>query len=167
MREQDSVGAVSSVGQYLSFRIGTDDYAVDILRVQEIRGWQKVRALPDSRGYVKGVLDMRGIIVPIVDLRIRFGNSQPSYSGTTVVIVVSVDREAGGSQLIGAVVDSVSDVLEVDPSDLRQPPELGGAVNRQYLDGMVSREHGMVVLLNLDRLFDPMDLGGLDDMPPK
>ena len=167
MHEQDSVGVSDQRGQYLSFRVGTDDYAVDILRVQEIRGWERVRALPDSRDFVKGVLDMRGIIVPIIDLRVRFGNPDPAYSGTTVVIVVSVDREDGGRQLIGAVVDSVSDVLDVDASNLRPPPELGGAVNRQYLDGMVSLERGMVVLLNLNRLFGPVDLAGLDDVPGK
>ena len=167
MHEQSSVGASDQRGQYLSFRVGTDDYAVDILRVQEIRGWEKVRALPDSQDFVKGVLDMRGIIVPIIDLRVRFGNPDPAYSSTTVVIVVSVDREDGGRQLIGAVVDSVSDVLDVDASDLRPPPELGGAVNRQYLDGMVSLERGMVVLLNLNRLFGPVDLAGLDHEPEK
>ena len=167
MHEHDSVGTSDQPGQYLSFRVGTDDYAVDILRVQEIRGWEKVRALPDSQDFVKGVLDMRGIIVPIIDLRVRFGNSDPAYSGTTVVVVVSVDREDGGRQLIGAVVDSVSDVLDVDASNLRPPPELGGAVNRQYLDGMVSLERGMVVLLNLNRLFGPVDLAGLDNVPEK
>ena len=163
--EQNPAGVTDQRSQYLSFRIGTDDYAVDILRVQEIRGWENVRALPDSRDFVKGVLDMRGIIVPIIDLRVRFGNSDPDYSNTTVVIVVSVDREDGGKQLVGAVVDSVSDVLDVDSGNLRPPPELGGSVNRHYLDGMVSLERGMVVLLNLDRLFGPMEFDGLDDAP--
>ena len=126
MHAQGSVGLVNAVGQYLSFRVGTDDFAVDILRVQETRGWEKVRVLPDSRDFLKGVLDLRGIIAPIVDLRIRFGNPQPAYSGKTVVIVVSVGQDAGGRQLVGAVVDSVSDVLEVDSGDLRPPPKLGG-----------------------------------------
>ena len=165
MHEKSSVGAPDQRSQYLSFRVGTEDYAVDILRVQEIRGWEKVRALPDTREFVKGVLDMRGIIVPIIDLRVRFGISEPAYSSTTVVIVVSVERGDGGRQLIGAVVDSVSDVLDVDTSDLRSPPELEGAANRHYLEGMVSLERGMVVLLNLDRLFGPVDFDGLDDGP--
>jgi purine-binding chemotaxis protein CheW len=153
----------SGAGQYLSFRVGADDYAIDILRVQEIRGWEAVRALPDSRNYVKGVLDMRGTIVPIIDLRIRFGESSPEYASTTVVIVVSVANSDRGRQLIGAVVDSVSDVLDVDTGDLKPAPVLGGAVNRSYLDGMVSLEPGMVVLLNLDRLFGPDELDGLGD----
>jgi purine-binding chemotaxis protein CheW len=152
------VDAVGQSGQYLSFRVGSDDYAVDILRVQEIRGWEKVRALPDSREYVKGVLDMRGTIVPIIDLRIRFGQEDPTYLPTTVVIVVSVEKPAAGRQLVGAVVDSVSDVLDVSSSDLKPAPELGGGDNRHYLDGMVSLERGVVVFLNLDRLFGAMDL---------
>ena len=165
----DSIAALEVVSeevtgtQYLTFLLADEQYGLNILQVQEIRGWENVRALPDSRDFVKGVLDMRGIIVPIVDLRVRFGNPEPDYSNTTVVIVVSVDREGGGKQLVGAVVDSVSDVLDVDSGDLRPPPGLGGAVNRQYLDGMVSLERGMVVLLNLDRLFGPVEFDGLDD----
>lgn len=161
MQEQTSIGPAEQRRQYLSFRVGADDYAVDILRVQEIRGWEKVRALPDSHDFVKGVLDMRGIIVPIIDLRIRFGDPQPQYSATTVVIVVSVDKGEGHTQLVGAIVDSVSDVLDIDATSLKEPPEIGGAVGRQYLDGMVSLERGMVVLLNLDRLFGPVDLDDL------
>lgn len=152
-------------GQYLSFRIGGDDYAVDILRVQEIRGWEKVRELPDSREYVKGVLDMRGTIVPIIDLRIRFGELDPAYSSTTVVIVVAADRGDGSRQLVGAVVDSVSDVLDVDTSNMKPPPKIGGAGARRYLQGMVSLDRGMVVLLDLDRLFESIDLEHLRDGP--
>lgn len=164
MQEQTSADPAKHKGQYLSFRIGADDYAVDILRVQEIRGWEKVRGLPDSRDFVKGVLDMRGTIVPIIDLRIRFGEPQPEYSTTTVVIVVAVDRGDGEKQLVGAIVDSVSDVLDVDTSNLKPPPEICASVNRHYLDGMVSLERGMVVLLNLDRLFGSLNLDDLVDL---
>lgn len=151
-------------GQYLSFRLGSDDYAVDILRVQEIRGWEKVRALPDSQDYVKGVLDLRGTIVPIIDLRVRFGNASPEYSATTVVIVMSVQTADGSTQLVGAVVDAVSDVLDIDSAQLKPPPQIGGAVGRRYLNGMVSLPRGMVILLNLDKLFDPTELGTLQDL---
>jgi purine-binding chemotaxis protein CheW len=154
---------VSHSGQYLSFRVASDDYAVDILRVQEIRGWENVRALPDSHDYVKGVLDMRGTIVPIIDLRIRFGQPDPDYSATTVVIVVAVEKAGAERQLVGAVVDSVSDVLDVSGTDLKPAPELGRGANRNYLDGMVSLERGVVVFLNLDRLFGGMDLGSLGE----
>lgn len=166
MQGQDQTGAVklAQKGQFLSFRIGSDDYAIDILRVQEIRGWERVRALPDSRDYIKGVLDMRGTIVPIVDLRVRFGDTAPEYSATTVVIVVSVNKEEGGSHLIGAVVDSVSDVLDIDRADMKPAPKIGGAVSHKYVDGMVTLPRGMVVLLNLDRLFGALELDDMSGM---
>jgi len=151
-------------GQYLSFRLGSDDYAVDILRVQEIRGWEKVRALPDSQDYVKGVLDLRGTIVPIIDLRVRFGNASPEYSATTVVIVMSVQTADGSTQLVGAVVDAVSDVLDIDSAQLKPPPQIGGTVGRRYLNVLVSLPRGMLILLNLDKLFDPTELGTLQDL---
>ena len=164
MQETVAARPQARKGQYLSFRLGSDDYAVDILRVQEIRGWEKVRALPDSEDYVKGVLDLRGTIVPIIDLRVRFGNASPEYSATTVVIVMSVQTADGGTQLVGAVVDAVSDVLDIDGTQLKPPPQIGGTVGRRYLNGMVSLPRGMVILLNLDKLFDPAELGGLQDL---
>ena len=149
--------------QYLSFRIGSDDYAVDILRVQEIRGWENVRALPDSKSYVKGVLDLRGAIVPIIDLRIRFGCTTPEYAPTTVVIVMSIGAPDQPQQLVGAVVDGVSDVLDVDVEELKPAPQIGGTVSRRYLQGMVTLPRGMVILLDLDRMFDREELDGLYD----
>jgi purine-binding chemotaxis protein CheW len=162
-----TAGTAPRGGQYLSFRLGQDDYAVDILRVQEIRGWENVRSLPDAQGYVKGVLDLRGTIVPIIDLRIRFATGEPEYAPTTVVIVLSMVGSDGRSHLVGAVVDGVSDVLNVDAGDLKAPPEFGGAVSRRYLDGMVSLERGMVILLDIDRLFDARELDQLTDGPDR
>jgi purine-binding chemotaxis protein CheW len=151
-------------GQYLSFRLGDEDYAVDILRVQEIRGWEAVRALPDSRDYVKGVLNLRGSIVPIIDLRIRFGATDPEYTATTVVIVLSVRAASGQVHLVGAVVDAVSDVLDIDAADLKPPPQIGGTVSRRYLEGMVALPRGLVILLDLDKLFDADELDGLHEL---
>lgn len=164
MQESATTRSQGRKGQYLSFRLGGDDYAVDILRVQEIRGWEKVRILPDSEAYVKGVLDLRGTIVPIIDLRVRFGSEMPEYSATTVVIVMSVQTADGAQQLVGAVVDGVSDVLDIDSSELKPPPQIGGTVSRRYLSGMVSLSRGMVILLDLDRLFDPRELHGLREL---
>ena len=163
MSEQPVVQGAAS-GQYLSFHLGEEDYAVDILRVQEIRGWESVRTLPDSQDYVKGVLDLRGKIVPIIDLRIRFGDKDPAYTATTVVIVMSVETESGETHQVGAVVDGVSDVLDIAETDLKPPPQIGGMVSRRYLDGMVSLPRGMVILLNLDRLFDERELDSLQGL---
>ncbi|MCB1774118.1 MAG: purine-binding chemotaxis protein CheW [Gammaproteobacteria bacterium] len=164
MQEQVSKNPSGNKGQYLSFHLGAEDYAVDILRVQEIRGWEKVRTLPDSEDYVKGVLDLRGTIVPIIDLRVRFGESNPEYSATTVVIVMAIDLGESHQQLVGAVVDGVSDVLDINRSDLKPPPDIGGTVSRRYLEGMVSLPRGMVILLNLDKLFNPREMARLRDL---
>jgi len=144
-------------GQYLSFTLGGEEYGVDILRVQEIKGWEPVRQLPDTPDYLKGVLDLRGEIVPIVDLRSRFKLARADYSPTTVTIVLAL-RVEQGQQVIGIVVDGVSDVLDVQEVEVRPAPELGVQVNNRYIVGMVNRGERMVVLLDADRLFHPDEL---------
>lgn len=164
MSEKPSTIGDSQQSQYLSFRLGDDDYAIDILSVQEIRGWESVRSLPESQPYVKGVLDLRGTIVPIVDLRVRFGLTDAAYTPTTVVIVAALKSDDGAQRLVGVVVDAVSDVLDIAAADVRSPPGIGGAVNRRYLEGMVSLSRGMVLLLSLDRLFEPEELRAFEEM---
>ena len=151
-------------GQYLSFNLGGEDYGVDILRVQEIRGWEELRPLPDTPEYVKGVLDLRGTIVPIIDLRIRMNMTNVEYHPTTVIIVLSVQKEDGENQLVGAVVDAVSDVLDVSDKEIRKAPEIGSKINDRYMRGMVSRDERMVVLLDVDLLFKANELGLLDNL---
>ncbi len=151
-------------GQFLSFTLDKDGYAVDILRVQEIRGWQDLRPLPDSPDYVKGVLDLRGTIVPIIDLRIRMNMQDVEYHPTTVIIVLSVMDEDDGEHLIGAVVDAVSDVLDVEDKEIKEAPSIATKVNDRYIRGMVSRERGMVVLLDVDLLFKANELGLLENL---
>ena len=146
-------------GQYLSFTLAGEGYAVDILRVQEIRGWEPVRPLPQSAPCVKGVLDLRGTLVPVVDLRVRFDLPHADYTPTTVVVVMAIDDGHGGRRSLGVVVDGVSDVLDVSAQDLRPPPELGGAVARGYMLGMAKVDGRMVILLDIDGLFDPRELG--------
>lgn len=163
MHQTASTDAHTGAGQFLSFTLGADDYALDILRVQEIRGWENVRALPDSPDYVKGVLDLRGTIVPIFDLRVRFGDPSPAYSATTVVIVVSVQLGDGRQNLVGAVVDGVSDVLDITSAERRAPPILGARTSQCYLAGMVTLPRGMVILLDIDKLFDQHELSEICD----
>lgn len=151
-------------GQYLSFYLGDEAYGVDILRVQEIRGWEVVRTLPDASDYVKGVLDLRGTIVPIIDLRIRFGNADPVYESTTVVIIVAISNAQGGQQLVGIVVDGVSDVLDASSAEIKPAPKLAGAINQRYLNGMVSMERGMVVLIDIDKMLSEAELAELGEL---
>jgi purine-binding chemotaxis protein CheW len=148
--------------QYLSFSLGEEDYGVDILRVQEIKGWEGVRPLPDTPEYVKGVLDVRGAIVPIIDLRLRFDLESAEYTSTTVFIVVTVQSN-GKSFMRGIVVDKVSDVLDVDVDGVKPAPKLERAVSNQYISGVVTLGERMVVLLNLDRLFGSDELEKLED----
>ena len=160
MTMQATTSLQDAAGQYLSFSLGGEEYGVDILKVQEIKGWEPVRPLPDTPDHIKGVLDLRGTIVPVVDLRLRFGFSGAAYTATTVTIVLRVrvdDRE----QTVGIVVDNVSDVLDVAADAVRQSPDLGSHIDTRYIQGMVTVDGRMVVLLDTDRLLDPDELDRL------
>lgn len=139
-------------GQYLAFLLGEESFGVDILKVQEIRGWEPVRALPESPPCVKGVLDLRGTIVPILDLRVRLGNPSPSYGPTTVTIIVAVGGMETGRQLVGMVVDAVSGVIDAAMDEVKPAPSLAGGIGGRYLLGMVSGADGMTVLLDVDKV---------------
>jgi purine-binding chemotaxis protein CheW len=145
-------------GEYLSFNLGGEIYGVDILKVREIKGWENVRPLPDMPEYLKGVVDLRGVIVPIVDLRIRFQLTDCEYTPTTVTIVLSV-MSGGKEYVVGAVVDGVSDVLDVSPEKIRSAPDMGSTIGARYIKGMVMIDERMVILLDVDKLLDPQEMG--------
>ncbi len=149
--------------QYLSFSLGGEDYGVDILRVIEIRGWEEVRPLPDTPEYIKGVLDLRGAIVPVIDLRLRFELKTVEYTSTTVLIIVAVES-GEKSFLRGIVVDSVSDVLDVEATSVKPAPKLGCAISNRYIAGMITLGERMVVLLDVDKLFGSDELENLEDV---
>ncbi len=153
----------TSISQFLSFSLGDDDYGVDILRVQEIRGWEEVREIPNTPDYIKGVLNLRNTVVPIIDLRVRFGQEQIEYNPTTVIIVLSV--ESGDKQrTVGVVVDAVSDVLDIHQSDLQESPDFGTKVNTKYITSMAMLDKKMVILLDTDKLLDPDELVALESL---
>ena len=137
--------------QVLTFVLGKETYGVDILRVQEIRGWSAVTKIPHAPSHVLGVLNLRGSIVPIVDLRMRFLLERVEYTAVTVIIVVSV-MSAAGRRDFGVVVDGVSDVVDVDNAKIREAPELGAGRATDYIRGLVAISERMVVLLDIDRL---------------
>jgi purine-binding chemotaxis protein CheW len=142
--------ARASRSQYLSFELAGEYYGVDILKVQEIRGWQPVRELPDTPAFIKGVMDLRGIILPIIDLRLRFGLEPAIYGPATVIIILTVVGPSG-VQTVGIVVDTVSDVMDVEETMIKPIPELGSHIHIGYILGMVA-EQNMVMLLDTDRL---------------
>ena len=137
--------------QVLTFVLGNETYGVDILRVQEIRGWSAVTKIPHAPSHVLGVLNLRGSIVPIVDLRMRFSLDRAEYTTVTVIIVVSV-MSAAGRRDFGLVVDGVSDVVDVKTEEVKAAPDLGARGATDYIRGLVPVSERMVVLLDIDRL---------------
>lgn len=136
--------------QMLTFTLGAETFGVDILSVQEIRGWSPVTRVPQTAGHVLGVLNLRGAIVPIVDLRLRFQLARAEYDALTVIIVLSVNG-AGGRREVGVVVDAVSEVVDVGAGDLRPAPDLGHAA-MEHISGLLPVGERMVILLDVDRL---------------
>jgi purine-binding chemotaxis protein CheW len=139
--------------QVLTFTLGAETYGVDILRVQEIRGWSPVTRIPQAPLHVLGVLNLRGSIVPIIDLRMRFRLERAEYTALTVIIVLSVESSSGRRD-IGMVVDGVSDVIDVDNGKVKPPPDLGTQCTTDFIRGLAPLQESMVMLLDVDRLID-------------
>jgi purine-binding chemotaxis protein CheW len=137
--------------QVLTFELGRETYGVEILRVREIRGWTSVTKIPHAPSHVLGVLNLRGSIVPVVDLRLRFALDQAEYTKVTVVIVLSIHARNGRRE-VGVVVDGVSDVVDFDAAAVKPAPDLGGGFSTDYIRGLVPSGERMVVLLDIDRL---------------
>lgn len=146
-----------AANQFLTFSLANEEYGVDILRVQEIKGWTPVTHIPNAPDYLKGVLNLRGTIVPIIDLRMRFNLDPAEYTPTTVVIVLSLHND-GRERTFGIVVDAVSDVLNIAPADVRPKPDFGTAVDADFIDGLATVDEHMVMLLDIDRLLKPEEI---------
>lgn len=147
--------------QFLTFILGQEEYGVDILRVQEIRGWHQVTRVPNAPDYLLGVLNLRGSIVPIIDMRMRFHLDKVEYNPVTVIIVLSVKSE-NGTHVFGVVVDGVSDVLDVMPAHIKPIPELGGAINTDFISGLAALSERMVMLLDIDKLLNADEFAALE-----
>jgi purine-binding chemotaxis protein CheW len=141
----------SGLQQVLTFVLGSETYGVDILRVQEIRGWSSVTKIPHAPPHVLGVLNLRGSIVPIVDMRMQFNLERAEYTAVTVIIVLSVQSRKGQRDF-GVVVDGVSDVVNVDDSQVKPAPELGSREATEHIRGLMPVADRMVVLLDIDKL---------------
>jgi len=147
--------------QYLAVNLAQEEYGIDILAVREIRGWTPVTRIPQAPHYVLGVLNLRGAIVPVIDLRLRFGLEREAYDATTVTVIITV-----AGRLFGVVVDSVSDVLDIEPSATRPVPDMGTAVDTEYLKGLTTVAERMVLLLDVDKLLQPQDAQMLEAALP-
>jgi purine-binding chemotaxis protein CheW len=142
---------MSGPRQLLTFSLGTEQYGVDILRVQEIRGWAPVTRIPKLPPHVLGVLNLRGTIVPIIDLRVRFSLPSAEFTALTVIVVLSVEC-ADGTREFGAVVDGVSDVVDISADQLKKTPNLGNTATAEFIQGLAVVGGQMIILLNIDEL---------------
>ncbi len=149
--------AASVVKEYLTFVLGSEEYAMDILRVQEIRGYDAVTPIANSPPFIKGVINLRGTIVPIVDLRIKFNLAIVTYDAFTVVIILNVlDRT------VGIVVDGVSDVVALTENDIKPPPEFGSTFDTQFLLGLGVHQDRMLILTDIEKLIGSKDMALID-----
>ncbi|WP_353572708.1 chemotaxis protein CheW [Candidatus Albibeggiatoa sp. nov. BB20] len=151
--------------KYLTFVLATEEYAVDILRVQEIKGWSKVTPIPNTPDYICGVINLRGTIVPIIDLRLRFGLDKLAYGAMTVVVVVRVVNPATGkSRIMGVVVDAVSDVYDMPESEIKPAPDFGSVISIEFIKGLATVEDKMVIILEIDKLLNSQELAVLEQV---
>jgi purine-binding chemotaxis protein CheW len=140
--------------EVLSFRLGGEEYAISILKVQEIRGYDAVTRIASAPEYLKGVINLRGIIVPIVDMRIKFKVGEAKYDPFTVVIILNINGHT-----IGMVVDSVSDVVTLTPDQIKPAPDLGASVATEFLQGLGTVGERMLILLDIDKLMGSEEMG--------
>jgi purine-binding chemotaxis protein CheW len=158
--DTDVITVAGDAKQYLTFLLAETEYGVDILRVQEIRGWDTVTPLPNTPEYVRGVMNLRGTIVPIIDLRQRLGLESIPYGPTTVVVVTRVMHDHD-SRVMGLVVDAVSDVYNVSDAEMQPAPDCGGAISTQVVQGLATVGGKMVIVLALDQLMHPGELAAI------
>ena len=150
--------------QFLTFILAGEEYGVDILRVQEIKGWDAVTQVPNTPEYVRGVINLRGTIVPIIDLRIRFNMEQLEYGPTTVVIVLKVMSDEDNSRIMGVVVDGVSDVYNIKNEEISPSPDFGEGVDSSFVKGLATVEEKMVILLDIDHMLNSNELASINKM---
>lgn len=141
------IGLITDGSQFLTFHLGEELYAVDILRVQEIKGYTAVTRIPNMPAHIKGVLNLRGTIVPIIELRTKFGMTTIDYTAFTVIIVVVIR-----DKVMGLVVDSVSDVLDIERKDIQPSPQFGSKIDVNFINGIGKSGEKLVALLDIDRL---------------
>lgn len=154
-----SPAASAATGQYLTFELAGGLFAIPILAVQEIRGWEPVSRIPRAPAHVLGVINLRGAVVPVVDLRTRLSIERRDTTSTTVVIVVRIESSVAGVVTVGCVVDAVSDVSNVDAGTISTPPAICGAVDSHFLSGVSSLDSRLVMFLDLMRLIDESVVG--------
>jgi len=154
----DGATGATDGAQYLTFALGDEEYGVAILNVQEIKGYAPVTPIPNTPPWVRGVMNLRGTIVPVIDLRLRLGMPAADYGPFTVIVVLAV-----GGKVVGAIVDAVSDVLSIPDGQVQQPPDLGVAIDVRFVGGIAQAGDKLVILLDAETLLRHDDLAALDE----
>ena len=149
----EGIDFITSGEQFLTFKLADEQYGIDILCVEEIRSWEKPTKIPNAPAYVKGVINMRGIIVPIIDLRMKFNIGLVNYSELTVVVVLTLEK-GDCSRTIGFVVDAVSDVLNAEENEILNAPAFGGCIPQTFIRGLVNVGDNVVTIFNANALHD-------------
>jgi purine-binding chemotaxis protein CheW len=147
-----TIGAIAkSEGKYLTFKIANEHYGIEILKIKEIIGMMPITSLPKTPGFLKGVINLRGKVIPVMDLRLRFGMQEIEYTERTCIVVVEIAGNAGEIHM-GIVVDSVSEVLNIKAEDIQDTPTFGTSLNTEYILGMAKMESRVKILLDIDRV---------------
>ena len=149
-----SDAALTSIREFLAFKLGAEEYGIDILRVQEIRSYEAPTRIANAPDFIKGVVNLRGVIVPIVDLRLKFKLERADYDSFTVVIVLNI-----GHRVVGMVVDGVSDVITLTPEQLRPVPEFNSAVDSDHLLAIGAIDERMLILVDIEKLMSSSEMG--------
>ena len=156
--QQAASGSSAATGmsrlEVVTFKLGEEEYGIDIQKVQELRGYDAVTRIANAPEYIKGVVNLRGIIVPIIDMRIKFKLGEPTYDQFTVVIVLNI-----GGRVVGMVVDSVSDVITLTGEQIKPAPEMGSVLDADYLIGLGTLDERMLILVDIDRLMSSEEMG--------
>lgn len=153
----ENIQSLTGHQEFLTFTLGEEEYAIDILTVQEIRGYDAVTRIANAPEYIKGVINMRGVIVPVIDMRLKLQVGAAEYNQFTVMIILNL-----GERVVGMVVDGVSDVIALNPEDVRPAPEFGAALDTQYIQGLASQEERMVIVVDIEKLMSSDEMGLLD-----
>jgi purine-binding chemotaxis protein CheW len=158
LTEKNSSDTTDITGsEYLAFTLGNEEYGIDILKVQEIRGYEAVTRIANAPDFLKGVINLRGIIVPVVDMRIKFNLGTATYDQFTVVIILNIE-----GRIVGMVVDSVSDVTTLRPDQVRPAPEMGTTFSTDFLIGLGTLDDRMLILVDIDKLMSSPEMGLVD-----
>ena len=152
-----NIAVADDARELLTFRLGQEEYGLNILNVQEIRGYDAVTKIANSPAFLKGVINMRGVIVPIIDMRIRFNLGEATYNEFTVVIILNI-----GSRVIGMVVDAVSDVTSLKADQVRPAPDFGSVLDTAYIDGLATVDERMIIVIDIEKLMTAEDMGLVD-----